>query len=335
MNLQAPPQPTIVFGIDSTLKLAAKGDLQAIQNVLAESPELLNAMSDGHHRTLLWEAANANRLALVEYLIEHGANPNIPGRYRSETFVLLTPYCIAKKRRRYKIAEFLLANGAELDIYAAAFMGDMIRLEEWISRQPSLVNARHPSDRAWDVTPLHYAITGEQIEAAEYLIAQGTEVTSHSELLFDIACRIGRMDLIELLFSAGADPSQTEVFPVLYKGKAEIIEFFFRKGVDVNKKDRNRGWPPIVYVSRGDKGEHPEKVKALIDYGADVDARGPKGITALHAAAKAGFARVIKVLLEAGADINATTDTGKTPLDLAIKHKRQAASELLNKSSPK
>ena len=137
------------------------------------------------------------------------------------------------------------------------------------------------------------------------------------------------MDLIRLLVDAGADPARVEVFSVVYKGSFEIMEFFFRNGVDVNKKGKVTGWPPIAYVSRGDKGEHPEKVQSLIQYGAAVDAPGPKGVTALHAAAKAGFSTVIEVLLDAGANINAKTDAGETPLDLSRKHKRTAASKLI------
>jgi ankyrin repeat protein len=138
------------------------------------------------------------------------------------------------------------------------------------------------------------------------------------------------MDLIQLLVDAGAEPARVEAFSVVYKGSLEIMEFFFGHGVDVNKKGKVTGWPPIAYVSRGDKGEHPEKVKALIKYGADVNASGPKGITALHAAAKAGFATVIEVLLAAGAHINAKTDAGETPLDLSKKQKRHAAAKMLS-----
>jgi ankyrin repeat protein len=323
---------TGVTGIDAVLKFAAKGDLPAVKRALAEKPTLLNAMSEGHHRTFLWEAANRNRMEVVKYLVRKGADVNIPGRYRSETFVLLTPYCIAEKRKRKKIAEFLLAHETELDIYSAAFLGDLGLLKKWVSRKASLVNASHPEDSAWDVIPLHYAIAGEQIEAAKFLISKKTKVSKHSELLLDIACRLDRMDLIQLLVGAGADPARVEVFSVVYKGSFEIMEFFFKKGVDTNKKGKVTGWPPIAYVSRGDKGEHPEKVKSLIKYGAAVDATGPKGVTALHAAAKAGFLTVIEVLLDAGANINAKTDAGETPLCLSKKHKRTAASKLLEKS---
>jgi len=90
-----------------------------------------------------------------------------------------------------------------------------------------------------------------------------------------------------------------------------------KNGADVNKPAWGQ-WPPVAYLSRGDKGEHADRVRALIDYGADLHARAPKGITAVHAAAKAGFVSVLDVLLHHGADVNAKTNDGFTPLALAM-----------------
>ncbi|MBT4503006.1 MAG: hypothetical protein HOC74_35055 [Gemmatimonadetes bacterium] len=323
---------TEVAGIDSILKFAAKGDLPAVIKNLADKPSLLNAMSQGHHRTLLWEAANGNRMEVVRYLVEKGADVNIPGRYRSETFVLLKPYCIAERRKRKQVAEYLLENGTEIDIYSAAFLGELEILKKRTEEKDNSANILHPDDSVWNVVPLHYAVAGEQIQTANYLIQMETDVLKHSELLLDMACRLGRMDLVHLLVDAGADPSKTPVFSVVYKGSPGIMEFLFGQGVDVDKKDKVTGWPPIAYVSRGDKGEHPGKVKSLVEYGADVNAFGPRGVTALHAAAKAGFVTVIEVLLGAEADINAKMISGETPLALAKKHKRTAAEKLLKEN---
>jgi ankyrin repeat protein len=54
----------------------------------------------------------------------------------------------------------------------------------------------------------------------------------------------------------------------------------------------------LVYVARGDKGEHPEKVHLLLDHGADINATGPNGKTALHYAATAGHNSVVTLLLD-------------------------------------
>ena len=56
------------------------------------------------------------------------------------------------------------------------------------------------------------------------------------------------------------------------------------------------GWPPLVVASRGDKGEHPERLQALLELGADVNVCDYKGKTALHRAATAGFLASMEVL---------------------------------------
>ncbi len=85
-----------------------------------------------------------------------------------------------------------------------------------------------------------------------------------------------------------------------------------------------------VHASRGDRGEHPERIEALLRYGANVNARGPHGRTALHCAAKAGFSSVIQVLLDGGADVNARMDDGTTPLHAALRARRVHAAKLLH-----
>jgi ankyrin repeat protein len=53
----------------------------------------------------------------------------------------------------------------------------------------------------------------------------------------------------------------------------------------------------------------------MLRCGADVSAPYSIGRTALHCAAKAGFVQVAQALIEFGADVNARSDRGQTPLD--------------------
>ena len=63
----------------------------------------------------------------------------------------------------------------------------------------------------------------------------------------------------------------------------------------------------------------PGRVLALIDQGADVNARNHKGLTALHCAAKAGFTDIVALLLAHGAEVDAVDAAGETPLAAAIR----------------
>ena len=57
--------------------------------------------------------------------------------------------------------------------------------------------------------------------------------------------------------------------------------------------------------------------QALLDAGADVNARERSGRTALHAAAAKGYSDVVKLLVERGADVAAKDIDGATPIDAA------------------
>ena len=61
-----------------------------------------------------------------------------------------------------------------------------------------------------------------------------------------------------------------------------------------------------------------EMVEFLIRKGADVDAKGGDGGTALHAAAFLGQYEVAKLLIENGADINARNNDGATVMDTLV-----------------
>src|SRR5688572_27520429 len=87
------------LGMDRILKDDARRDLQAVQGHLTRDPSLLLAKSGGHNRTFLWEATRGNHPDLVKHLLRMGADPNIPGRIRSECVVLLKPYCLARRYR--------------------------------------------------------------------------------------------------------------------------------------------------------------------------------------------------------------------------------------------
>ena len=61
-----------------------------------------------------------------------------------------------------------------------------------------------------------------------------------------------------------------------------------------------------------------ERVKALLENGAEVNARDMDGLTVLHHAASDGRIDIVRLLIERGADVNAMDEEGRTPLYPAI-----------------
>ncbi len=305
---------------------AGRGDLDAVRKFLDDKPEWIHTIGS-HGRTMFWEAAYRGKLDVVKFLVERGADMNLPGCHLSQHDLEITPYCVARHEERDDVAEYLLQQGAIIDIHTAAYLGDYDTVLSLLEKDESLVNSGYlqsvmlPSGEPhsfehrhadW-VTPLCYAIVGGNIHIVELLITRGAIVEPYSKDLLDHAVSADRVDIVQLLFDNGTDPNQS---PRMYDDGSKMSELLKSYGVasrDINALD-HMGWPPLPYVCRGDKGEHPNKVLRLLKLGADIDVRSSKGKTALHCAAKAGFLKVIDVLIENGANIDAKDNNGETPL---------------------
>jgi hypothetical protein len=72
-----------------------------------------------------------------------------------------------------------------------------------------------------------------------------------------------------------------------------------------------------------------ERVRALLDGGADCERRDEDGWTALCWAAASGHVPIVRLLIERGADVFATTGDGRTPYLIAIAASRVDAARLL------
>lgn len=93
-------------------------------------------------------------------------------------------------------------------------------------------------------------------------------------------------------------------------GKTERVKSLLDAGADAEAKDNDGMTALLAAVDEG----HWETVRVLLDAGADANAKSEDGISALLAATYAGHTQTVKALLDAGAEVDAKDSDGWTAL---------------------
>jgi truncated hemoglobin YjbI len=113
-------------------------------------------------------------------------------------------------------------------------------------------------------------------------------------------------------------------------GCLDVVSLLLRLGVEPNIQGRG-DHTPLYWVANECASETgPEVVRALVRGGADVNAcGGVTRATALHMSARRGHVGIARALLDSGAEVNARDRKGDTPLQRAINCRKNGVSQLL------
>jgi ankyrin repeat protein len=160
-------------------------------NAPAGTPE-----PSGHTETPLHWAASSNDVAVLDALLDGGANIEAPGA----VFTGGAPMSDAVVFAQWQAARRLLERGAHTTIWQAAALGLRDRVqEECMSRPPPSTD--EITNAFW------HACRGGQRQTAEYLFAKGADVSwigYDQRTPLDVAQESGARDLIEWLQNQGA-----------------------------------------------------------------------------------------------------------------------------------
>jgi ankyrin repeat protein len=157
------------------------------------------------------------------------------------------------------------------------------------------------------------AIRADDKATVAKLLAGGAEVNTrdargNTPLMY--ASASGSLDMMRQLLTAGADVKAKNNFEstalMWCSSNLEKVRLLIDKGADVNAHSK-QGRTPLVIAAAHDG--NIDVIRLLIKKGADVNAGGPAGASAaLLAAAGANDTAMVRLLVEQGADVKAKAD---------------------------
>ncbi|XP_047128763.1 transient receptor potential cation channel subfamily A member 1 homolog isoform X1 [Hydra vulgaris] len=199
-----------------------------------------------------------------------------------------------------------------MNIYEAAKNGNITVLEhliERIYRKHADVRGRREALSATDayhLTPLHYAVKYDHLDAAQILLDKGADVNASGDydvtpLHYAIRFMVKDCSMMQLLISNNATINAKDKFsstPLHYaclKGNVKAVkELLKAKNVDIEAKDQLNSTPLHSCCINGNIAI----AKMLIDCNANIVAVNDAGFTPLHNACTQGNIELLSYLFE-------------------------------------
>ena len=205
------------------------GDLERVRELLRQDPSLANRLGENEGYYLgagapVSNAAAVGRLDIVQLLLDHGADPNLPEEQIAPKGKALYQ---AVFHGHYEIAKLLLERGAFPNPPVES-SGDAL----WVSREfrpdkrmeQLLLSygarpAEERTDEDWSteahnwlrISPLHHAAGRGDVKAAKKLLESGADLTARDEHLRSTplawAAKFGQLRMVKFLLRHGAPKS--------------------------------------------------------------------------------------------------------------------------------
>lgn len=264
-----------------------------------------------HSRSYLHWAASRGNVPLIKYLIQKGADINYKDSHGD--YVIVSAATGAHK------------NPEVFDVFFQAGIDPLHKYED----ETTLLLLGVSGDKDFKLTD-YFISKGLSL----------TDKDSYGTSAADFAARLGDQSLIKKLIARGVSVSPNALFiaaqgarghqngletykflvedlklnpqavngrdggnilhALASRGKADVINYFLNKGVDVNQID-NEGNNVLIKVATT---SGIELLNSIIKKTTNINLKNSKGFSALTQAISLGKAETSKVLLEAGADVN-------------------------------
>lgn len=301
------------------------GDIARVRELLDQDPSLANRSADYVTYYLgsgspLKNAAAKGHLAIVELLLERGADPNLP-----EEGVAPQGHALysAAANGHHAIAELLLERGAFPNPPVESSADALSRaISNGDERMVALL-CRFGAARSVELL----AYDGD-LRTAAAVFAANPAMADDPEALAAAASE-GKADFVRLMLRYCPDLPMRIAFPDWAVGAQtkELNELLFAHGMNPSHPDWLHATPLHHFARKGDV----ERATLYLDHGADLHARDEEiSSTPLGWAAKFGQRPMVELLLARGSRTNLADDPPwATPLAWAVRRGHPEIAELL------
>ncbi len=136
-------------------------------------------------------AGHGNFEQVKTMLLEHPELLEAAHQWRENDFE--TALQAASHVGNYEIVQFLLSQGAKLEITTAAMLGDAVSLEQFLAANPEAIEATG----AHGISLLTHAVMSENPNLVRDLISKGA--TQGASMALNIAVDIGQLEVVQVL----------------------------------------------------------------------------------------------------------------------------------------
>ena len=359
---------------------AGKGELKTMRTMLAQNSALASAWQP------VLEACFRGQPEALRLLLEHGADPNVKSRsshhYRPLHRTVEHKKTMPKHEGHMQVVEILLDAGADpllpgspwlisavalcatgdsteflplmleripadLDIFHAALLGRLQRVEELLSDNPSLAASYDPATRIWTDSRGWSALVyctrsclGRNDRAkAKALAATARCLLAHGAApngCIEHAIHSGNLQIMETLLEAGASVADDDTLNhAACDGQFEMLDLLLKHGTRLDGTrgtEHHGGYTPLgcAVSCRSLQG-----VQWFLEQGQDPNhIESQANENCLHVAVHFGASnKMLRLLLDFGARLDQRDSSGRTPLDKAREKNRTKAIVFLEKAA--